>query len=183
MTGASPLAETDDAGGRLAAAARRLASWTREELAREAGASYPVAHAWVERQIRQGLVERARGPGETRFARVAAGGGATGSPHEHMWAAMRRLPSFTAGELAAIASTEAVVIGEALAGPYCRALARAGYLRAVRKAVPGVRPASYRLVRNTGPMAPVERRVSGIHDANTQEFILAKGAGLVPVAR
>jgi hypothetical protein len=95
------------------------------------------------------------------------------TPEENMWTAMRRLRSFTPSDLSAHATTETVAVDPAHAGKYCRSLLSAGYLSVVRRATPAVkREAIYRLVNETGPQAPVTRRVAALVDGNTGETIV-----------
>lgn len=88
------------------------------------------------------------------------------SPEHDMWTAMRLLTSFAPVDIAAHAS-----IDPAVARDYCRALSRIGYLRTTRTAIPGVRDAAYRLIRNTGPRGPRIRRVRGVWDENLGQFL------------
>jgi hypothetical protein len=59
---------------------------------------------------------------------------------------------------------------------FCRMLSRIGYIKAVRKAVPGVRDPIYKLVRNTGPLPPRARRVAAVVDDNLGAFVHLPGA-------
>lgn len=95
------------------------------------------------------------------------------SPVDNMWAAMRRLRSFTPSDLSAHATTETVCVDQSEAGTYCRSLLSAGYLDVVRPATPSVkREAIYRLTNDTGPQAPVTKRVAALVDANSGETIV-----------
>jgi hypothetical protein len=84
----------------------------------------------------------------------------------NMWTAMRALATFSPVDLAAQASTEEIEVTLVRAREYCRTLLRHGYLKVIRKAVPGVREPIYRLIRNTGPAAPREKRVTVLEDLN-----------------
>jgi hypothetical protein len=98
-------------------------------------------------------------------------------PADNLWTAMRRLRSFTATDLSAHATAEAVTVTVSDAAEYCRALLAAGYLAVVRKAAPDrKREAIYRLVKDTGPRPPRERRVRAVVDANTEQVIVIGGA-------
>lgn len=92
------------------------------------------------------------------------------------WTAMRQSKTFSPRILAASASTEAIEVTVEFAQAYCRSLLTAGYLVVVRKAVPGKTEPMYRLVKNTGPRAPRERRVRAVVDENTAQTILIGGA-------
>lgn len=92
------------------------------------------------------------------------------------WRVMRRLPNFSPTDVAAHANTQACNVSLADAQAYCQLLSRAGYLKVVRKALPGRREAVYRLIRNTGPMPPRERRVRAVFDDNLCEFTHMAGA-------
>ncbi len=82
---------------------------------------------------------------------------------ERAWQAMRTLRGFDIGQLMSVAEIE-----RSNATKFVRALARAGYLRMVCPAN-GRRgqSASYRLLRDTGPRAPVLRIDGGVYDPNT----------------
>lgn len=99
------------------------------------------------------------------------------SAPQNMWTAMRGLQSFTATDIAAHASTAAVAVGPGDAAAFCRALLAAGYLRVARKAATGGRETIFRLVCNTGPRPPVERRVRAVVDGNTGAVTLISGEG------
>lgn len=97
------------------------------------------------------------------------------SPAENMWTAMRQMKSFSPRELAVHAATEETEVTLEAAQDYCRALLGAGYLTVARKAVPGKVPAIYRLIRNTGPRPPREKRVRAMIDDNTEQTIVIGG--------
>lgn len=98
------------------------------------------------------------------------------APEQNMWTAMRQLKSgFTPRDLAAHATTEESLVTPEAAQDYCRALLGAGFLGVARKAVPGKTEAIYRLVRNTGPRAPREKRVRAVVDFNTEQTIVIGG--------
>jgi hypothetical protein len=98
------------------------------------------------------------------------------SPEQNMWTAMRQMKSgFTPRDLAAHAATEATPVSPELAQEYCRSLMGAGYLGVNRKAVPGKTEAIYRLIKNTGPTAPREKRVRAVFDGNTEQTIVIGG--------
>ncbi|MBR3371197.1 MAG: hypothetical protein IKG52_11275 [Rhodobacteraceae bacterium] len=88
----------------------------------------------------------------------------------NMWRSMRGLRVFTPTDIAAHSNTPTCHVTLAAAQEYCQMLARAGYLKVERKAVPGRREAAYRLTRNTGPLPPRERRVRAVYDENLCEF-------------
>ena len=48
-------------------------------------------------------------------------------------------------------------------------------MRVTRKAKPGVNEAFYRLIRDTGPRAPVEKRVRAIYDPNEERLTHVAG--------
>lgn len=96
----------------------------------------------------------------------------------NMWRTMRAMrAAFTPTDIAAHATTGDVLVSRDEAQLYCQLLARAGYLRVARKAAPPRREAVYRLVRDTGPQPPRERRVRAVWDANLAEFTHLSGAG------
>lgn len=97
------------------------------------------------------------------------------SPEGNMWRAMRRHTTFTPIDLAALSSVGEVDVTVEKARSYCRHLLEAGYLRVRETAIPGKRQPRYQLIRNTGPMAPVVRRVSGVQDPNKETFTPLNG--------
>jgi len=160
-------------------AACRLVEFDRRALAEAAQLGIDTAGTWIRRWLKLGKIEalgkqggtteRYRVIGETRQA--PAPDPVRQSPAGNMWRAMRafRAP-FTAVDIAAHSSTEDVAVGLDDARAFCQMLVRAGYLRVLRTAVPGKREAIYRLVRDTGPRPPRERRVRAIWDPNLDEF-------------
>lgn len=87
---------------------------------------------------------------------------------QNMWDAMRGLTTFSPVDVMAHANTDSVTVTERQASDYCQSLLAGGYLRVERKGTKS-RPPSYRLIRKTGPLAPLERRVRALVDANTGE--------------
>jgi hypothetical protein len=99
-----------------------------------------------------------------------------GQVRQQLWSAMRGLKDFTPVDLAAHCRSDlAVELSEA--SGYCQALLRAGYLKVTRTAIPGKREASYKLVRNSGPRAPAEKRVVVVWDPNDCAYAYVPGAG------
>lgn len=85
---------------------------------------------------------------------------------QQVWQSMRIMRArFTAADLVSTGSAS-----ESAVHKYCRALARAGFLRLVQARVSG-RPGSrdvWALVRDTGPAAPIRREDgTGVFDPNT----------------
>ncbi|WP_323036224.1 hypothetical protein [Pararhodobacter sp.] len=159
-------------------AAVRLGTFSYRALAAEA--SIPIERAtrltrgWVRLGSVAGL---GKGGGKKLMFRVTAESFPASSisrrqsPDGNMWLAMRKLGgAFTPTDIAAHATTEAVSVSREDAQAFCQMLVRAGYLRVQRKAAPPRREAVYRLIKNTGPMPPRERRVRAIWDPNLAEF-------------
>lgn len=159
--------------------------FTAEDITRACGVSASVAARYVRNWKRTGVAELARTEGYRRYFRIAPHArtdealgrirdelidGPTESEHGNMWRSMRMLMEFTPIDVAAHSSTDKTSVSEIVASAYCRLLVAAGYLRVVRKAVPGKRTATYRLIRNTGPRPPRERRVRAVYDENLGEF-------------
>lgn len=95
----------------------------------------------------------------------------TSSPEGNMWTVMRRLRQFSPTDLAAHSNAGGVEVTIEQARAYARALMAAGYLKVRVTAQPGVREAVYQLIGNTGPRAPVVKRVSGVFDPNERSFV------------
>lgn len=94
-----------------------------------------------------------------------------------LWTAMRAVPQFMVAELAAVASTDEVVVARTTAQQYVSRLLRAGFLQVVTPHQPirpyaGRAPGSYRLrpSANSGPAAP---KIFGnrVWDPNRQDFV------------
>jgi hypothetical protein len=101
---------------------------------------------------------------------------------QQLWTAARGLKKFTPVDLAAHCRADLKAeLREASA--YCQALLRGGYLKVIRTAVPGQREATYQLVRNSGPRAPREKRVTAIWDPNEAAYAFVSGVGRVERAR
>ena len=75
----------------------------------------------------------------------------------------------------AMSCTDLVPVSLKDAHIYCQLLLKAEYLRVQQKAVPGRREASYRLIRNTGPLPPMERRVRAVIDQNEGKVTYLSG--------
>lgn len=104
------------------------------------------------------------------------------SAEENMWRSARMLKSFGAHDLAIHSTTPAVTVTDEAAQRFCQVLLKGGYLKVLRKAnfkkagKSMVRThAIYQLVRNTGPMPPVERRVTAVFDPNLGEYVQVAG--------
>lgn len=92
-------------------------------------------------------------------------------PEQAMWIAMRRSGAFTAIDIGALVNTEEQPISTDLVRAYIQTLLAAGYLRVTRKGVHGKVPAAYRLIKDTGPLAPTTRRVTVTVDANLNTVV------------
>ncbi|MGV8987617.1 MAG: hypothetical protein ACOH2H_15205 [Cypionkella sp.] len=101
---------------------------------------------------------------------------------QQMWTAMRGLKTFTPVDLQAHCVPD-LRVDLVEANTYAQALLRGGYLNVVRTAVPGVRDATYKLIRNTGPRAPREKRVQAIWDPNDAAYSFISGMGRIGRAK
>ncbi len=151
------------------------------EIAREMDRSMTWArnrvHAWTTDGLLDEVEQASVAPRKWRVkdsAKIAAATPAR-TPEENLWTAMRQLKSFSPRILAAHATTETVGVSLDLAQAYCRALLGAGFLAVAQKAVPGRTEPVYRLIRNTGPRPPREKRVRAVIDANTEQVIVIGG--------
>jgi len=157
-------------------------SFTVHELSGAAKRSVDYVRAELRGWQADGFVEKAGKRGMSILWRVTEAPGApvtaTGSrtPEERMWFALRKAGGvFSAADLAMWTNTDEVPVSVDDAQAYCRLLLRAGYVRCEIKADGRGRMASYRLIQNTGPRAPVERRVRAVWDPNTEDFKLHSG--------
>lgn len=87
---------------------------------------------------------------------------------QNMWLAMDILGTFSVESLASHASTDDVDVPVRTAASYVRHLYLAGYLREfVRENSPSL----YRLVKNTGGLAPLVQRTKVVFDPNTNTVV------------
>ncbi|MCB1345335.1 MAG: hypothetical protein H6900_09920 [Rhodobacter sp.] len=168
-------------------AACRLVTFDRRALSEAAQIGIDTAGTWIRRWVRAGTVE-ALGKRDTTTEWYRVIGAARSLPagpdpvkqssQGNMWRAMRafRAP-FTAVDIAAHSSTDVIAVGRDEARSFCQMLTRSGYLKVLRTAVPGKREAIYRLIRDTGPRPPRERRVRAIWDENLGAFTHLPEAG------
>lgn len=116
---------------------------------------------------------------------IAAEPNARRPPRRHtfrqrLWNAMRMSGTFTAGDLIMAARGPRDDYPEQNAASYISRLRRAGYLMEMARRVPGTAPTSrghkqYRLVRNTGPVAPVwNAKLRAFRDHNSGEDVPCK---------
>lgn len=170
----SPLEET------AWARATVLGSFTHADLAAQLASDVSTIGPFVRGWEAHGWVERMNdGVAHVRF-RVIAGPrpepSSGGSREANMWRVMRGLGGFTPLDIAAHADTGTVRVTVDDARAYCQVLCRHDYLRCTRKADPSKgRQASYKLIRNTGPRAPVLKRIRAVIDPNTGEHHIREG--------
>jgi len=154
--------------------ALKLESFGYADISNAVGISLPQATKIVRGWLREGSIEDAGTAPSARllfrckqdFVRIEPL--RQRSPEENMWAAMRRLRSFTPTDLASHATTETVSVDAKAAADYCRALMDAGFVSIGRQASPALgREAIYRLTSIPGVLAPVLRRVRAVVDPNT----------------
>ncbi len=140
-----------------------LGRFTAEDLERACRAAPKRVTDALIRWVRSGFV---RSEPEARYAVVELSEGAgAGTREGNLWRAMRLLGTFSVVDLLAHSRTETVAIPDRFARDYTRTLMTAGYLRVAKPAARG-REAVYRIARNTGPAAPVIRRLAALVDPN-----------------
>lgn len=86
---------------------------------------------------------------------------------EQMWRTMRIMKEFTSTDLMLHATTDQVAVTIMTAKSYCSMLLSCGYLICIQKAN-AHRQATYRLIRNSGPLAPQIQRVKQVFDPNSK---------------
>jgi len=147
---------------------------TSRELKERTGVAEATLQHILRRWECQGYVATVDDKARNRVFRAAGGQPRRpyGPKEYRLWQAARGLKSFSATDLAAHASVEGGPVTREEAQAYCRMLLSVGYLRVRQKARAGERPARYTLVRDTGPRAPLKRRVTVFIDPNTDERIL-----------
>lgn len=155
----------------------KLPAWHWSDLRDRAQLNDDTAQTFARRWERSGRVRVIRKDGHRKILGPADRAVATEqvaprmrSEEGNMWRSMRRLTQFTPTDLAAHSNVPDLPVSREKAQHYCRRLCAAGYLRVRQTAIPGQREAIYQLIRDTGPAAPVIRRVTGIFDPNTGHF-------------
>lgn len=150
--------------------AQRIKSFSVTQLSAESGIAVDTARRYLRRWERAGLVSREGAGKSLRFLAVSQAPemppAREQSVERNLWNAMRHCGAFSARDLALQATTDEIGISEDMAARYIRSLLPAGYLRVMQRAIPGRRPAVYRLIRNTGPLPPRECRVAAVWDEN-----------------
>ncbi|TCR70493.1 hypothetical protein [Bosea sp. BK604] len=81
-----------------------------------------------------------------------------GQRQQALWTAIRSLGQFRSSELADAASTDTLVIARETASGYVQDLLRTGYLAVAGHAPERRQTQIYRLIRNSGPRAPIVMR-------------------------
>lgn len=171
-------------------AAERLGEFSSYSLRAETGISEnrmkDILRDWKARGIAEFV--RAGDKGRHYFRLTAKAGstspaakalaGQAETPQGNMWRSMRGLPVFSARDIAVHSTTPTVSVDDKLAQGYCRMLERAGYLKIVQKEVPGRKPGLYKLVKDTGPRPPREKRVTTVYDENKAAFAYIPGMDL-----
>jgi len=152
-----------------AVALRLPAPFTVYQVSAHSGAAFSSTEKWLRAWRKLGLVSAEGGRRKIKYRVIAAptsGPRREQSMERNLWTAMRLLASFTPRDLAAHASTDTLAVLEDDAERYIRSLLPAGYLRVLQKAAPPHRRATYRLIRDTGPEAPLEKRIVAVWDPN-----------------
>ena len=162
------------------ARATALGTFTLEQLADQLGSHSSTIGPFVRGWESHGWVERSHEKVAHAEFRVTGGPqpepSTGGSRETNMWRAMRGLGGFTPLDIAAHADTGTVRVTVEDARAYIGVLFRHDYLRCTRKADPSKgREASYKLIRNTGPKAPVLKRIRAVIDPNTGEHHFREG--------
>lgn len=124
--------------------------------------AWPRSPLW--RGARPGHACRPRGPGHRTQ---------TSEARSRAWQAMRILQEFGASEIEAVADIRLLNLRD-----YLRPLERIGYLRRLPRRIRGG-PGSqmrYRLVHNTGPLAPVPWEGGTVYDPNLRQVVDAEAS-------
>ena len=95
---------------------------------------------------------------------------------DNLWQSMRIKKTFTPREIAELSSNDTITVTRETARTYCHHLLQAGYLKCTKKSPNGVIDAHYRLIRDTGPQAPMVQRVKRVFDPNLGEVMPLVGA-------
>ncbi len=101
----------------------------------------------------------------------------SGNGNDNLWRSMRILKQFSPLDLAVHSTTDTVKVGLKTAKTYCVMLLATGYLRIVQRASNAGtgRLATYRLIRNSGPLHPEIQKIKQVFDPNTNAVYLKGG--------
>ena len=153
-----------------------LDSFTAPLLAERLGCPLARAQGYLKRWRAEGRVT-CSGPGSdgrTLHYHVAPNpiSDLTGcSTSQAMWTAMRLLRRFSPTDVLFSVSAARPDISLKEVQSYCQFLAKANVLRVLKKAGFGAREASYAVARNSGPLAPYQKRVRVLIDPNEGQII------------
>lgn len=177
---ATTAARKDEAETRAWAVAKRLPIFGYGEIEVEAHVSRPVSVELVNRWLEKRMIRLRPVPGHagrkmfevtpaTRdlMDRVV-------QLRQQLWTTARGLKVFSGTDLAAHCTPE-VGATKPEVSAYCQMLLRGGYLKVVQLASPPNREAKYRLIRDTGPKAPREKRVTAVWDENEVRYVHIPG--------
>ncbi len=91
---------------------------------------------------------------------------------EQLWRTMRMTSTdWNKRELSVMASTDEVAVSESDAHDYIKHLNAAGYLKVTAKNKGRYSLARYRLIKNTGPRAPMIQRIKTVFDPNLCKIV------------
>ena len=168
------------ADARAWAVAKRLPIFGYAEIEVEAHVSRPVSVELVTGWLEAGKIRLRPVPGHAGrkmfelVPEVREALDRSTQMRQQFWAAARRLKTFTPTDLAAHC-TEEVAALPSDASTFAQMLLKAGYLKVEKMASPPTREARYRLIRDTGPKAPRERRVTAVWDENEVRYVHIPG--------
>ncbi|MEM9968468.1 MAG: hypothetical protein AAF755_10235 [Pseudomonadota bacterium] len=94
------------------------------------------------------------------------------------WSAMRSLGTFSAQDIAAIFVSDVDDITMESIENYIEILLKGDFLRRVGHRQNGSPASRYRLVNNTGPLPPLQRRAEVIIDQNKEQVVYVNGVAL-----
>lgn len=167
----------------LWAVARAHREFTAPELSAATHLSIRYVKDSLRDWIRNGYAAEVGKRGAKKLFRVTekAGDPGTGfgqrfgsTAEDRMWFAIRKAGGLIcARDVAMWSNTDEVPVSLEAAHGYCRLLLAAGYLRCDVKADGKGAAAYYRLIRDTGPRAPIERRVRAVLDPNENRLRVA----------
>ena len=88
---------------------------------------------------------------------------------QRIWATIRSRKIFNLSDLHALSSTTRYPVARSAVKQYLKYLEYAGYVRRVEGTE--ISRATYRLLKNTGPKAPVIQRIHQVWDPNTRQVV------------
>lgn len=162
--------------------ARSRTRFTRSQLQAESDLTPGRFRLFWVRMLEHGHIRRDGHESRTRFytaldreEAVVVSAEQRMSPEGRYWQVMRVMRIFRPADLLLGLGDLAEPEEAGAIQAYCKHLVNSGYLTVLEHAIPKKREARYRLVRNTGPLPPIRKRLWVTIDQNDDRIVFAGG--------